>query len=786
MKEPNQTITKDQVAQRHGLRIYLAVAAGITSLLSTYYLAKAKAFAFVDIGCDTFYCFYPLQVAISKQLHHLQSITWSFDLGLGGFMGSLIDPMWLITGWLPESWQLSLRLPMFVLRLLLGGGFIYGFLRLLRFDAALCVLGGLCYSFCAYATINAQWEVLHGTEYVQFAIYLYCLERYLQTGSRWPAVACGFVVGIGHPLGLYMFALLGAVYAVGKLSGLPRAQWIRFIGTMCKFAGWCVLGVALTAPLLFPEIYYLFESPRVSGDYAHFSTLLAAIFSLNDPVAFASEMAGLLGKDLLGTGSSYRGWGNYFEAPGFYIGLLPLLCIVQLLGPAANRNERVACIAAIVLTACYFVFPAVRYAVYAFGHFTFRFSTLWISFLLLVLGLCGLRRALVAGVWRSGVLIGALGILSIAVVAVIFIPVFVNMEHVLRVAAFVGLYSAILLFMPRGAERVAQSLQILVAVSACELLLFAIPPVIQRDAVGTDGTSSVGRYDDGSQQALAFIRAQDPTRAFYRVEKTFDSVFLDDALVQGYPGTKSYYFHASSITRFVDHLGLPRLQPSPNYINSMASRRNTLNLVGVKYLLARNRSLDAATDMTHIGAVGGIDIYRNEAALPFAQLVDSVSAESAIDKLPVASRDEALLRTVAVQDPQQVKATLAAIERADAPLSDLAPAAAMIKQSDISLAGTVQTPNARLLRLTMPFDRGWTARLDGKELQLFRADFGLTAALIAPGTHQLALDYAPPGRDFGKWFALASLLILISLGAADFRSRAHALSLRPSRRPNEQ
>ena len=217
---------------RNGLLSYLLVAIAIQILLASFYWAKSKGFAFIDIGSDTFNCFYPLQVAVAHQLQELHSITWSFELGLGGFIGSLIDPLWLIFGWPPDSWQLPLRLPMFALRSIVGGAFFFGYLRVVGFRAPLSVIGGLGYAFCSYGMINAQWEVMHGTEFMQFSAYLFLLERYLSGGSRWAAVGAGIAVGIGHPLGLYMFALFTLVYGAVRLcitaSGARIASLRRF------------------------------------------------------------------------------------------------------------------------------------------------------------------------------------------------------------------------------------------------------------------------------------------------------------------------------------------------------------------------------------------------------------------------------------------------------------------------------------------------------------------------------------------------------------------------------
>ena len=60
----------------------------------------------------------------------------------------------------------------------------------------------------------------------------------------------------------------------------------------------------------------------------------------------------------------------------------------------------------------------------------------------------------------------------------------------------------------------------------------------------------------------------------------------------------------------------------------------------------------------------------------------------------------------------------------------------------------------------MPFDKGWSAKLDGNNLELFRADYGLTAALIPAGSHTIDLAYVPPGRQLGWWLMGGALLLI--------------------------
>lgn len=749
-----------RVRARHGgLALYFACALGIAVLISLYYVVKQRAFAFVDIGIDSFNFYYPIQLSQARQLRDLHDLTWSFDLGLGGYLGLPINPLRLLLAPLPDSWQLGVRLPIYFARVILSGGFFYGYLRRIHFDRNLAVIGGLAFAYSSYAVINGQWDS-EGLVVLQFAAYLFFLESYLRGGSAWFAVGAGLVLGAGSIFYPFTFAILSVLYVIARPVFISRDPLAGYAATLARFCGWAALGFLLTAFIQFPNLIYFADSPRVTGGHSVFATLFERAWSLNDGKVLHAEIAGFFGKDLLGVGSHYKGWSNWFEAPGFYAGMLLLVCVPQLFGPSARRRERLFGIVGLVLLAAYILWPAMRYAVYGFGHSGFRLSTLWVTAGLLVLGLAGLRRVVRSGTWRTGLVLAALGIF-VAVLAVAFTtPSIVRVQRVAMVLAFTAVYCVLL--WPSRVRPASVPMRALLIVFACELLLFSLPAFMQRNAVKSNGSSSVGSYQDGTSKALAFIRAKDRSGEFYRIEKTYQSVYLNDALVQGYSGTKSDYFHGSSITRFVDKMQLPRTHPRTAYISSMVGRPKVLDLLGVRYLLSRNRKLDKDPDMTYVGTAGRIRVYRNDDAHGIAHMYYELAGEGAADKLSRSRRDDLLLQKVVVDDPAAVRGQLATLDGrqpAEAPSSR----ASLRKISDIRLHVDVSTSRAGVLLVAMPFDPGWSATIDGVRARLFRADYGLTAMLVGPGTHQIDLRYAVRGRTVGKWLSIAALLVLFGV-----------------------
>ncbi len=758
---------------RRAFVMYLVCASTMALLLALYYILRHRAFAFVDIGIDTFSYYYPSQVLQARQLRALHPLGWSFSAGLGSYFGFSSNLFIWLQALFPESWQLGLRLPTYLLRLLLAGGFMFGYLRQLKIEPLVSVAGALAYAFCGYALVNGQWDT-QGYVVPQLAAYLFFFERYFRQHRAHHAVLAGFIVGSGAVFDTYTFSLLSLLYVAARPLLVSREDNARpYLRALPGFIGWAALGAMLMAAVLVPNLYYFLSSPRVSGDHSVLQSVFGSAWKLNSDKTVAAELAGFFGKGLLGTGSSYHGYSNWFEAPGFYVSLLMLTCIPQLLGPRATRREKWTCVVGLALLLIYLLWPFMRYAVYGFGHHGFRLSTLWVSFGLLILGTAGMARAYRSGAWRKGLVIAATANILVALVAATSYASHADFKHLAIVLTFALAYAALLWPSPDGMPRTP--VKGMVIVLACELLIFALPPMIQRTTVASDGTSRVGSYHDGTREALAAIRRIDHGNQFYRVEKTYRSIYLNDAMVQDYSGTKSYFFHGKFGTRFVDKMELPRPHPRTNYVGPMTARPAILDLLGVKYLLARDRKLDKVAGMTHVGKAGKIQIYRNTDAHGTAHLYQQVVSEKDADKLPAPKRDALLLGKVVLENADAVRNKLAAMDANHAAQAAQARTdqVSVRKIDDEHLRIKYASAQAAVLLIAMPFDKGWSARLDQAPARLFVADYGLTALLVPPGTHELELHYDVPGLKIGLWLSgTAAILLLVLFAATVFRKRS--------------
>ena len=77
------------------------------------------------------------------------------------------------------------------------------------------------------------------------------------------------------------------------------------------------------------------------------------------------------------------------------------------------------------------------------------------------------------------------------------------------------------------------------------------------------------------------------------------------------------------------------------------------------------------------------------------------------------------------------------------------------------ISGSIETDEARVLLLSMPYSTGWSATIDGEPVKLMRANDMFSGLLVTPGKHQVELHYVTPGLKYGLAATAAGLIILI-------------------------
>ena len=742
-----------------------ALQAAIALALFHDFIFGDKYFAFRDIGSDTIGQFVPTLMYLARPENWTS--TWSFSIGLGAASPLTLAPFTLlgIAGG-PEH-VLDLRIWVYLAKIFAGGAAFYAFAATLSKRRAVALIVALSYSFCGYVMTDGQWDPF-SNEFVAYAVLLWALAQHSRKPHRWAlALALAYAIYSGAFFVSICVFLVYAFVAASIAADRPLAgalAWLR--GALPQ----CVFGMLLAAPVILPLIFQLLDNPRVTGEQAGFGARLMQLAALNDTRTLLVQLAGLYHKNILGTGNQHIGWMNYLESPGYYVGLLALLLIPQL--ARGTRRDRRLLGAAVLVLACFAAFPALRYFAYGFGLDYFRINNLWISILLLILFARALEQVAERGIHRPVLAASALALALGLILLAREIPLAVSLNHALKVLLLLVSALVFCLALARPG-RWREFVPFALCFIAIEAVLLNYASFHAQRLVQSTRTSS---YEDGTAAALAYLKARDP--GFYRVEKDYDSISYCDALAQGYMGVKSYWIQSSSVVGFYMELGLlPIKSPIKNFTNwlqSFGDRYVLDSLVGVKYLIAR-KPLDWS-GFRKIGQAGSLSIYENAYALPLAVAYQHQILRKTVDGSPPHLRDVVMMNAAIVEHPRGDQPVLwdpkpLAVERSDwlevnyhAPARKLQESGLKLERfSQDRIAGSVAVDRFSVLVFSIPYAPGWSITVDGKEQALYKANFGMTAADLAPGKHQVELRYRLPGLLPGLLLGLLSLLVMLAL-----------------------
>ncbi len=755
-----------------------ALQAAVALVLFHDYLFGNKYFAFVDIGSDTFTHSVPTLMHLAVPANWASA--WSFNIGLGALLPVSLSPFTLLGIAAGPEHVLDMRIWVYLAKIFTGGAAFYGFVLASGARREIALIVALAYSFCGYVTTDGQWDPF-STEFVAYALVLWAIASHARHRNVWfIPVAIAFAAYSGtflFSVGVFIVYAFAAALVAPNRPLATIAVWLRSILPQCA------VGLLLAAPVVIPLVFQLLDSPRITGAQSGFGNRTQELLSLNDPVTVLFQLTALFHKNVLGVGNLHAGWINYLESPVFFVGVLPLLLIPQLWrGSPVDRRILVAGSLALTL---FIAVPAFRYLAYGFGLDYFRVNNLWISILLLAMFArtlsCiaerGIHRWLLGG--TAAVLAAGLLLLETE------LRPFVSVPHAAKILAFLG--AALLLGLALGrALAWRQFVFLALGFVAIEAAVINYPSFhAQRAAV----TRQTPGYDDGTLAALAFLKKRDT--GFYRVEKTYNSVALGDALAQGYMGVKSYWFQGNSVVELYIDLGvIPRHSPSKNFTNWLPNfgGRFVLNsLVGVKYMLARS-ALDWA-GFRKIHEANGIWIYENDLALPLGVVYEQQFPRDQFAALSLEAKDITMTNAAIVEalrgssprvfDVQQLrrKSTDWLAENYAGPARRLQRRGLIVEQfSHGHITGRVTSDVPGVMVFSIPYTKGWSVTIDSVEQPVFRANLGMLATDITSGEHRVELRYSLPGLSVGLLVGVFGLIGIWTLGALE---RRYPLSLPP-------
>lgn len=748
-------------------------------IFKDYLLGKA-AYQFKDIGSDSINLTQTILVWLHDYWRTEGMPSWSFQQGMGlNLYPFFFDQFfWIIPFFSKENIPFAIVWVTWF-EVMAAGAVFYYYLKTLRLTALSSLIGGLCYAYCAYGILSSTWVNRFEIELFNNALLLLALERFIQKKSWWLIPTTIALMTIDMPFNLYPFSFLILGYCIfrhliieGKFTYniLTTLIWMLCLGT---------LGVGMGAVLGFGELDQMLDSPRVNGGQSFVSQLIDK--GLSGSIGSKELLTCItrtFSNDMLGTGLEFKGWSNYLEAPMFYVGLFPLVCLPQLFYFTDTTRTRIYGFLLVIIFIP-ILLPFFRFAFWAFTGDYYRTYSLFVGMTLLTLAMKALSKIEESNKinWIT------LNLTISGFIVLLFLPL--SDEDIIQksIRSLVVLFLIIngILLWAISMKSFRNIAQIVLLIVLCTDLVINSSRTINmanREALTKEELSKKTGFNDYTNEAITFIKNSEKS-PFYRIEKSFGSgptrfQSINDPKIQNFYGIKSYHsFNQPNYIRFMTALKVvnPQDENTSRWCSGYPANVIWHSLVGVKYFISKT-SDGQMFGYDSLKTFNDIKLSKNHFALPLGitysnymieedfsnNNYSNIYASKAMLKACIIDRKMlpqlSELQKISTIDTSQVFGN----GEFEQDIKNLTNDTLQISSfGNTKITGNIDLKTKKILYLSIPFDKGWHAMVDGKEAELQRVQWGLTGLVLDKGNHTIDLTFTPPYRKEGTFVSLFSL-----------------------------
>ncbi len=693
--------------------------------------------------------------------------SWTTDLG-ANFVASysfynLTSPFFWLTVPFPNDWVPYLMAPLLILKNACAAFTSYFYLARFVRRKEFAVLGSLLYAFSGFMFYNTFFNHFHEVV-VFFPLLLIGMEKLVtenKHGFFAVAVAVNAIVN-------YWFFIGSAVFCIIYLAfRCTDRSWKASFKKFCWVGFEAVLGMGLSMFVFLPAVLGILGNPRTTSDnilsgwnfwvYWHEQRLPAKIASFLFPPHVPSRP--VMFPDHGAKWSSLSAWLPLFGASGL---------IAYLLTPKRSWLKKLLCTCILIA-----LIPGLNSIFILFNN---SYYTRWFYMLILMMCLATVlameRRGTnyLRGVkWCAGITAGF-------ILAIGFTPVKKDGEWK------VGLASDMLTFWLYALFTV-----LCLVVSYLLVRKFKNTPGMAKAAISgvcvisllfgwiyfTDAKNS--RSSDNwiienaieGKNMVQFPEDENFVRTdFYETIENL-GMYWDRPTIQA--------FHSIvpvSLMEFYPQVGVTRDVSSKPETKLYALR----SLLSVRWLVIEQRQAEQSPmpGYSFVRSDGNFNLYENDNFVPMGFAFDHFITQTTFDNTPKDFRCRLLMKGLllsedAISRHHDILTPLAKDEADD--LSEDAyvkdcqqrrrQAAYQFVTDNKGFTSKISLTKDNLVFFSVPYDKGWTATVNGKPAEIEKVDIGFMAVRVPSGDSTIRFDYHTPGLETGLWVSGFSLVLFI-------------------------
>ncbi len=703
----------------------------------------------------------------------IPNYAWATDLG-SGFVESysfylLGSPFFWLGALLPQSWSPYLMAPLLCLKFAVAGTGAALWARRYTKTTFGAELAAVLYAFSGFTVYNVFFN--HFVDVVAvFPFLLWAVDEFFESDRRGP-----FALMVALCLFVNYFFFVGQVVfiVIYFLMRTIGGDWKLTVKKFSLFTLEAVLGVGMAMVMALPSGLAVLANPRVND----FSTGLDLLFYWRTQQYLAIFTSAFLPQDPSYMPNLFRDCNIKWTSMSLYLPLMGMAGVLTWMKTTPKGTFKRLLVTCAVMA---FV-PVLNAAFYAFNS---SYYCRWYYMPILVMCMAtaaALEQAPRAEWLRSTRICGA-----ITAVYVVFALLPDDVEdggyklgvvddparYVLTLALALG--SVLLLYYLLLACRSrAGLLQRCTAFAAMFGVVIGIVTIASGKFPQRYGDADYKQecYDDRIALKEWLDAADD---SYFRID-TYESyinlgLWLDRSNLQFFNSTVD-----ASIMEFYPMVGVKRDVSSKPEPKHYALR----GLMGVKYLLMpADRVTDFYDDVTfsdewlYAANVGTYTILENQCYVPIGTTYDYYITQEQYEGLSENNRSIILMRALVLDEDQIARygdrlqpltqRSLANINYA-AYMDDCAQRAATAAKSFVTdgdgATAHITTDGPELVFFSVPYNKGWSATVNGQTVPVEKVDNGLMAVPVEGGDAEIRLEYRAQGLAPGKIVSVVSFAV---------------------------
>ncbi len=752
------------------------------------FLLGKKTTLYLDIGSDMTNAFYPIYKMATDYFKQYGMLSWSFKQGMGQDISPFMNSPFYYLYYLGDGKNIPVIAGWIeFLRIIVNGLVFFWFLKTIRYNNYTSIIGGICFALMGFTALVLGWTPLLANSLLYSILLLIGIEHLLREGKWYLIPIATMLIAIDQPFNFTIIGEFTIIYLLVRLYVDNRLnKWFENGKFLFQLVAFSALGIGMGFLICYSHILLLLNSPRGSGDVSYTSALSSQpILQTADSIELFTTYLRWFSNDILGYAGTYKGWQNYMEAPAFYVGIGMLLLLPQLFVIADKRRR----IAYGIVTGLVFIIMTFPYFRYTFWLFTGNYYRVMAAFIAvgLLLGSLKVIEAIIKGFKINLLVLGGTFLFLLFLLLFSFsTDLAATINKGIRTSAVLLIFIYSIIFAATrvvGIRKVA--LWAFLGITLVEMIYFDNQTLNKRSIETVKEFESKAGFNDYTTDAIDYIKEHD--KSFYRIEKNYSSggaihESLNDAMVQNYQSTSSYHsFNHRYYVAFMKGMNtIPQNEETATrWISGVRQYPLLMPLTSVKYYLLKGPFPFQRFGFDSLTTFRDVQVFRNTNALPMGFTLDKYITEENLSKFSTVEKHAAIYRGFIIKNEEkakypgfeEIKDSLQSVttENFNQLISDCRKDTLQItKYDDRHFAGTIDLDQTKLLFLSIPFDKGWKAVVDGRPVETRLVTFGMTGIVINKGKHQINLYYEAPYLKTGSMVSGISIAIYALLIGLSF------------------